>query len=415
MSVERSELTFDEVAAKYPDFPRLPLLKIDIQRRGVSYTDAALELFDPAVHQIGGAHIFGNRDGKITGRPEGMWLRDGTSLVVTTAPIEQNPYLIDAIDGNLYAVDQGKPIERVWYWEKPDYYDKTTSGGLAMQNVISARPQRLSLSPYRYCWFWSDEGGGGCKFCDIVNNLKQAKDEIAMPTRLKTADIQETLNEALKERGRYTAICVTGGSDIRGTVPFDDEADYYVKTLRAVGESFNAPKIPIQLICTAMKKDQLKRIYDNTPVSSVTMDIEVLDEEQFNRVCPGKAKWIGYNEMKRRLFDAVEVFGENRVNTGTVGGVELAEPTRFRSEDEALEQYLNEADDLAAHGVSTIHCVWNPNPGSAYAGRRNGSLEYYVRLAQGLQDIRRRRNLLIDFDDYRRCGNHPDTDLARAF
>ena len=31
----------------------------------------------------------------------------------------------------------------------------------------------------------------------------------------------------------------------------------------------------------------------------------------------------------------------------------------------------------------------------------------------GLRNLRVRYRLSVDFDDYRRCGNHPDSDLAR--
>jgi biotin synthase-related radical SAM superfamily protein len=164
-----------------------------------------------------------------------------------------------------------------------------------------------------------------------------------------------------------------------------------------------------------MPREQLKRLYDETGITSITMDIEVLNEKLFNIICPGKAKWVGYQEWKRRLIDAVEIFGPSRVNTGIVSGVELVPPSGFRSEDEALEAVLNEADELAAQGVSTVNMVWVPRSGSPYGNEKNASLEYYVRLASGLQTIRRKYNLEIDFDDYRRCGNHPDSDLARAF
>ncbi|GHS85220.1 hypothetical protein FACS1894103_6540 [Campylobacterota bacterium] len=99
----------------------------------------------------------------------------------------------------------------------------------------------------------------------------------------------------------------------------------------------------------------------------------------------------------------------------TILSVELADPSWFDDEDLALESTLKEADELASFGVSTVNMVWIPRPNTYLADRQNASLEYYVRLAQGLQDIRRRHNLEIDFDDYRRCGNHPDSDLARVF
>ncbi|MDR0563552.1 MAG: radical SAM protein [Azoarcus sp.] len=413
MSLQRSSLNFEEVRAKYPDFPPLVMLKIDIHRRGLFYADAALAAFNPARHQTGGTHTFGTRDGKLTGRPESIYLRDGTLVLATPSPPEQSPYGIDFAEGKLVITDQGEIVEEAFFWDKPDFYDKRTSNGVLMQNLVSARPQRLFVIPQRFCYFWSD--GGGCKFCDIVNNLKQQRAEISMQTKINPADLREAISEALKEKGRYTAICLTGGSDFRGDDAFDKETEYYIEIMQAIGECFSVKKFPSQLICTALKKEQLQRIYDQTGLMSVTMDIEVLDEEQFNFICPGKAKWIGYQEWKRRLYDAVEVFGENRVNTGIVSGTELVAPTRFKSEDEALEIVLKEADDLAAHGVSTVNMIWQPRPNSDFAKAQNGSLEYYVLLAKGLQDIRRKHNLSIDFDDYRRCGNHADSDLARVF
>ncbi|MDR2638593.1 MAG: hypothetical protein LBC09_02000, partial [Helicobacteraceae bacterium] len=143
MSAKKRELTLDEVTAKYPDFPRFVALKTDAHRRGVAYTPAALSAFDPSRHQSFGTHLFGSRDGKIDKRPEALVMRDGTLIIGLPTPIENNPYLIDAVDGRLFITDNGEPIEEVFYWEKPDYYDKRTKSGAIMQNVASARPQRL--------------------------------------------------------------------------------------------------------------------------------------------------------------------------------------------------------------------------------------------------------------------------------
>jgi hypothetical protein len=137
------------------------------------------------------------------------------------------------------------------------------------------------------------------------------------------------------------------------------------------------------------------------------------NEDIFNWVCPGKAEWIGYREWKRRLVRAVDVFGRGNVGTGLVGGVELAKPHGFKSEDDALRATLDEAEELASQGVTTVYIVWVPRPGSDFRDQENASLEYYVRLAKGLHDLRVKHRLSVDFDDYRRCGNHPDSDLSR--
>ncbi|HPT86834.1 MAG TPA: radical SAM protein [Bacillota bacterium] len=406
-----TELSFEEVAAKYPQFPRLLLLKTDLQRRGVYYTKQALSKVDPVIHQLGGTHIFGTRDGILTQRPEALILRDGTSVITSPTPLEQNPYIVDFRDGRLVVMDGGVELEEVEYWTKPDYYNLTTSSGIPMSHVASARPQRIYLMPSRYCHFWTDNQG--CLFCDIVNNLKQQKSELNLPPRLKPQDVAETIREALKEPGRFTAICLTSGSDFHGAEDFDAEVDYYIEILKAVGENFATPKFPSQLIATAFTEKQLERIYRETGLLSYTPDIEVLNERLFEWICPGKARWVGYQEWKRRMVRAVDIFGRGRVNTCIVAGVELAKPYGFNDEDAALQAVLAEAEDLASQGVSTVYTVWVPRPGSYLRGQKNASLEYYVRLALGLQELRQKYQLSIDHDDYRRCGNHPDSDLAR--
>jgi len=409
-----NEPTFEEIAAKYPEFPRLVMLKTDIHRRGVYYTEETLEAFDASVYQVGGTYTFGTRDGgKLTSRPQGFLLRDGTSVFASPTPLEQDPYIVDLVDGVPYLFDNGKALEEIEYWTKPDYYDKQTKSGVFMQNVINGSPQKLYITANRYCHFWNN--GNGCRFCDIVNNLKHQKDEFNVQTRLKIEDIVETMEEALKEPGRFTTVSMTSGSDYRGDEAFETELNYYVDILNAIDNCFEVKKYPSHMICTALKKEQLQKLYDTTGISSVTMDIEVLNEKLFNEMCPGKAEWIGYKEWKKRLIDAVDIFGKGMVNTGIVSGIELVGENRFKTEDEALKAILEEAEELASYGVSTVNGVWIPRPNTHLAGEKNASLEYYVRLATGLQGLRAKYGIHVDFDDYRRCGNHPDSDLQRVF
>jgi len=106
-----SSLSLDDVVAKYPRIPRLIALKIDVQRPGVRYTDRALSLLDPAIHQVRTATIFGSRDGAFTPLPDSLMLRDGTSIVVGPTPEQLDPYVVDSIDGRLLLLDGGEPLE----------------------------------------------------------------------------------------------------------------------------------------------------------------------------------------------------------------------------------------------------------------------------------------------------------------
>ncbi len=405
------ELTLDEVVEKYADVPRLIALKIDVQRRGVHYTERAESVVDSSVHQLRSPYIFGSRDGQIKPLPESLILRDGTSILTDPTPLEQNPYIVDLVDGRLALVDGGETVEFVDLWPKPLYYDKKTGSGIPMSHIASARPQRLNIFQSSFCHFWADKKE--CRFCDIVNHTKQQKDALGVPARLKPRDVSETIREALKEPGRFTGICLTAGSVIKGNEIFDHEVDYYIETLHAIGENFAVKKFPSQLIASAFNEKQLARLYEQTGLTSYTSDLEVLGEEMFNWICPGKAQAVGYREWKRRLIRAVDIFGRGNVGTGLVGGVELAKPHGVTSEDDTLASTLAEAEYLAENGVTTVYIVWVPRPGSNFRDQQNPSLEYYVRLSRGLHDLRVKYNLGADFDDYRRCGNHPDTDLSR--
>lgn len=109
------ELSLREVVAKHPDVPRLVIIKTDVQRRGVHYSERALAALDETKHQITGTHIFGARDGQIAARPESLLLRDGTSIITTPTPLEQNPYLVDVRGGRLVLADDGEVSEEVDY------------------------------------------------------------------------------------------------------------------------------------------------------------------------------------------------------------------------------------------------------------------------------------------------------------
>ncbi|MBV4420461.1 radical SAM protein [Clostridium tyrobutyricum] len=412
MSAKRNELTLKEVIDKYNDVSPFVIIKADVQRRSVIYTDRAIKAADKNVHQLQSRGIFFSIGEKEDYFPVSLLLRDGTSIMTGPLPTVKNPYVVDYIDGKFYITDHGEIVEEVEYWTKPDYYEKFTSRGTPMWHIATSRPQRIDIDPYSYCHFW--DNGKGCKYCNIGSNFNRNKTQNNKPARLDPQDVYETVKEALKEPGRLESIFLTAGSILSGDEIFDDEVNLYIDILQAIGENFKTKRFPSQMISSAFNEKQLQKIYENTGIMSFTSDIEVLDEKKFKWICPGKDKLIGYKEWKRRIIAAVDIFGRGNVNSGIVGGVELAKPYGFKDEDEALRVILEEAEKFAEKGVSIVQCVWTPYPGSVFQNQENPSLEYYVKLSKSLDDIRRKYGLNIDMDNYRRCGNHPDTDLSRV-
>ena len=406
------ELSIEEVFAKYPEIPKIVILKTDVHRRGYILSEKAQELFNKGDYQSQADTIFGKKEGE-NKIPIGLVFRDGTSLVggyYTNYGI-RDPYVIDDIDGKFFLTDNGNVYEEVEFWREPDFYRKKTSKGTPMGEVVNVRPQRLKVAISRVCHFW-DKPGEGCKYCNVgINGIDSVKHGI--PDLFDYDEVAEAVAEAVKQKGRYAMIMVTTGSILTGEKVFDDEVDEIIKAFEKIKPIFKTNDLKVQLIASAYDKEQLKRLKEATGIIGYTSDIEVMNKELFEWICPGKAAHVGYDEWKKRIFDAVEIFGEGNVNSGIVGGVELAQPNGFKTEEEALEKYLAEAEDFAKHGVSIAYIVWGVC--GIFHNQVVPSLDYYVALAKGLNEINIKYNLKPYFDDYRRCGNHPNTDIGRIY
>ena len=407
----KKEESLWEIIEKYPDVSPFIIIQNDVQRRGVFYTDAALALVDPEIHQLTKVSQTGEAERFV---PTSLILRDGTPLVTqlweARTITQRDPYLVDVVDGELVLADQDRVVETVEYWEKPKFFGRTTSRGTPMEQVVDARPQRYSIRMSNYCHFWTHPGHG-CKYCAI--GAGGVKFKGTSNERVNEQDLFETMQALVKEKGRFVGVILTGGSILSGTEPFEDELEGYISALQVLGRVFRTRRFPSQVNSTALNRRQLERLYNETGLSSYTTDLEVFNERLYNWICPGKAASIPYQEWKNRLYQAVEVFGKGQVNTGIVSGVEFATPYGFTSEDEAVKVNLEEAEDLTSHGVGLKHDIWRVDPKSIFFNQKTPSLDYYVRITKGFYDLMRKYGIPTYMDSYRKCGMHPNINFDR--
>lgn len=385
---------FEETAQKFPDVPRFIILKLDIQRRGVTYTDRLIDFVQP----------------KHPGPLPPLMLRDGTTVLCLSAEMGLERYVIDYVDRKISIFFGDTYIDEAELGPEPEFIYQETSRGTPMWCVAGApRPQRLDILISRFCQMW--KGGHQCKFC-FWNTMFDARGAGVLP-ELNMQDVTETVHMALQEKGRFSQVMVTGGADPEGDTPFNREVDQYIRVLQAVGENFSGRRFPSQIISSAFTRKQLKRIYAETGILSYCPDIEVWDEEIFRWLCPGKEKYFGRKNWIRSMLDAVEIFGKGNVYTNFVAGCEMAQPNGFKTEEEALASNFEGCEYLAKNGISMMALVWNPIKGTGLHGQKQPSLDYYVRLAKGLHDIRASYGLHVHGDDYKHCSNHADSDLCR--
>ncbi|MCR4895745.1 MAG: radical SAM protein [Lachnospiraceae bacterium] len=408
------EPSYKEVVARYPDLPATWILKADLQRRGLYYTEAATRKIDPAIHATNSDVATGFRENRDY-VPEGLIWKDGSYLIANfdfdQKQPARDPYTIDVVNDRIVVVDEDEVLEEIeGFWEKPDFYDKKASNGEPLRKYVQARPQRLDISMNHYCHFW-DEPGEGCKYCPLSPSyLAAGKKEERYDFRY----VKEALTEAVKQKGRFSAIMLTGGSQLSGSELLDDELEGYLALLKIIGEIFDGDRVPTQLISSAFNERQLERLKNETKLLTYTTDIEVLNKEKFEWICPGKARHIGYDEWKRRLFAAVDIFGKGNVSSGVVLGVELAEGKGFTDEDEAFRAVTEEAESIISHGIALAANIWRPAPKSILQNGKAASLDYFVRTYREFDRLQHKYCPNPYTDDFRRCGAHVGLDLMRV-
>ena len=410
------EPSLKDVQNKYSDVPKSFVLKADLQRRGIIFSKEALKQVNPEIHLLNsdGANRFRQSTDAV---PNGLIMRDGSYLVIgnidySSEKPERDPYLIDVSDGKIVVTDQGEVIDTIQgFWEKPDFYNLKNEDGEYLSKYVACRPQRLEITLNNYCHFW-DNPGEGCKYCPMSPNFKKSGKTEEHNDLRKIAD---AFSKAVKQTGRNTVVVLTGGSILSGAEPFDDEVALYEEILKLIGENFSSRRFPSQLISTAFSRKQLERLYENTGLLQYTPDIEVLDKEKFEWICAGKAAHVGYEEWKKRMYDAVEIFGKGNVSTGVVLGVEQASPNGFKSEDEAFKAVTEQAEEIISHGIAIAANIWRATPGSVFQNLSTPTLDYYVRTYREFSRLQAKYLSNPYTDDYRRCGAHVGLDLMRTY
>ena len=132
-----------------------------------------------------------------------------------------------------------------------------------------------------------------------------------------------------------------------------------------------APAYPIELV---------RRIRQETGITSYSPNIELADRAMFERRCPGKNEVVGYDEWINRTLKAVDVFGAGHVYSQIVAGAELVGEGVLTVE-QALETNLKLREFFADHGVILLSTIWRPHRASRLGMTKMAPLEYYVQLA----------------------------------
>ena len=391
---------------KYGDVPREVVVKQDMLRLGLRFSDRALEAGKGAVlksyrlfslDMVAMDQMARQESARV---PEDLTVQGGpyglraTAVQVRLSPL--SPYLVDVREGQLALVVDGEAVGQVGYPQAPAWYGRTFEDGTRYSEVVALTMAGTKpfITAFRNCQFGK---GQQCLFCDINSHAAQMKRQgrysVATPYK-KVEQVAQVMETAYKEQTspgtRPHSYTVTGGA-ITSHLAGGKEDEFYLRYVRAIKERIGS-RWSCRLETVAKDAESLKR-FRQEGVDIHEPNMEVWDERLFKVLVPGKDRHVGRDAYLRRMLEAVDIFGEGNVTTNLVSGVEMSQPYGFQEVAAAVRSTAQGFDYLMDHGIIPRLTTWCLEPGSPLGHNQLPPLEYFVRIAQGWYETWRKYDL----------------------
>lgn len=374
-----SKYNLDSYFQKYTDVNKEVIIKEDILRLGVSFTQKALE--ESAKFATKSYYLFSYdamdvddmKKQEFLKAPEcfkfkgGPYdLRPSNNKTCLEKP-EKTPYEIDYADDKLQLFWERNYLAEVELREKPPYYRHKLPDGTPYSDVAASVfwGYLTFCTILRSCQFWGAKEE--CVFCDINTNAKkQSKTGRPFMIHKSIEDVVTVLDTIFnKEREPINhTIFLTGGAIYRDSLQLKNRntIEFYAEYVRAIREKIGS-RWCIHLQTTALTKAECKLLKE-AGVNCHHANIEVWDKDLFEKYCPGKAAKVGRDEWIKRVCDSVDVFGEGCVVPTFVSGCEMARPWGFEKWEDAVGSMKEAWEVLMSHGVTPRSSSWIIEPNS---------------------------------------------------
>lgn len=385
---------------RYSDIHPNIILKTDLVRLGTNVGPRATQRFQE-LDDIAwkGYHFFSydRADTVVMSNkiPMQMRLEDGCPVQVETDA--KSPYMLDFEDGEFFISEKGEKIARnVYFPHKPRWYGMRLDDGTPMEAVAQAFGDGVVfIILNQHCEMWNTKDD--CRFCNINATLKEQVHGGESTVVKKTAEqVAEVLHTALTIDPFNRRMIIVSGGTIWNRYQGQNEIEFFTTRLQAMKDRVRAAP-PLTLQIGAQSDENWQRIKDTGIVTSVEPNMEVWDRKLFEQICPGKNKFVGYDEWIRRMFKGVEIFGEYMVNPNFVLGVEMCQEYGFTSIPEAVKSLTGGWDYLMGHGVLPRFRFWFIEKGSALGNNPPPALEYYMEMQRSYFELRYKHGIEMPY------------------
>ena len=260
----------------------------------------------------------------------------------------------------------------------PSWYKHKTKSGKIPGEIapVIEWGYLIYLTVFRNCQYFGKEEE--CAYCDINHNYRQQKNAGRPYTGVKDIeDIIEVMSWIDKEDSIAKVYTITGGS-VLTTLKKKNEVDFYLEYPTEIEKHFPGRWMG-KLVAQAFEKEDCKKFAD-AGIKVYHPNYEVWDPNLFDKICPGKASWIGRDTWIRRIVDSAEIFGPSHVIPNFVGGVELSEPYGFATVAEAVKSTGEGLDFFMSKGIMPRFTAWCPEPYTTLGTQAGPTLEYFCEL-----------------------------------
>lgn len=384
-------MSIEQLYKQFSDVHQNIVLKTDVLRQGIDISKAAIANFSKRNDLLcKGFHLFSydRQETKVYGDKVPWYIRleDGCPIMVRTNAY--SPYLLDLTSEGEFVIREKESndiiAKKLWFERKPRWYDMKTKDGIQMPAIAQGNGRMIFVTTNKYCEMWNT--GEQCLFCNINATLKDQKkggeDVIA---RIDPDMIAEVVKTAFFVDHQFAWLYISGGTILK-KYGGQTELEFFCTRIEAIREKLQV-LIPTTIQIAPYDDEGWKRLYA-TGVSAVQPNIEVWGKELFKWICPGKSKYIGWDNWIKRTIRGVDFWGRGRIQPNFVLGVEMARPHGFEKISDAIKSTSSGWDFLMEHGVLPRFNLWIQESGSAFADQSAPPLEYFIEIQKAYTTLR---------------------------